>query len=435
MARRSKHPQGHAAGKPGRAPRGAAAAGAGRGGRGQGRAHDKGAGGAAEALPALSSLSDVPPFDKLSMGEAQREAFALDVAELAAEGIDVREVEPACVVRLDRSFPAVVAASGIVRAEFSFRFGVVREPSAAVGDWVCLRRPHDHDMAVIEFVLPRESDIARWRGGSRGKRQTLAANVDVVLVAQALGRRELDLDRIVRSAVIAEDCHARAAVVLTKADRAGAELLERDLRLVRRTLGEDCPLAVTAAGARTGGGASGGSGGTRASAEDLRALAEACRGQGVSWGVEGVLGLVPRGTVAIVLGESGAGKSTLLNALLGHDALEVGRVRERDDAGRHTTVARRMVDLPGAGVIVDEPGLRSLPLVGHERGLARVFPDVAEAASACRFRDCTHTIEPGCEVRARVRTGEIPRERADAYVALAQEMRRSAGSLDPDITL
>ncbi|MEE8704046.1 MAG: GTPase RsgA [Olsenella sp.] len=434
MSRRSRHAQGHASGRSGGAPRGAAAAGAGRGargGRGQGRAADKGAGGAAQALPALSSLSDVPPFDKLSMSEAQREAYARDVAALEAEGIDVREVEPACVVRLDRSFPAVVAASGIVRAEFSFRFGVVREPSAAVGDWVCLRRPHDHDMAVIEFVLPRESDIARWRGGSRGKRQTLAANVDVVLVAQALGRRELDLDRIVRSAVIAEDCHARAAVVLTKADRAGAELLGRDLELVRRTLGEDCPLAVTAAGA----GAGGAGAARRDAGADVGALAEVCRRERVRWGVEGVCGLVPRGTVAIVLGESGAGKSTLLNALLGHEALEVGRVRERDDAGRHTTVARRMVDLPGAGVIVDEPGLRSLPLVGHERGLARVFPDVAEAASLCRFRDCTHTIEPGCEVLARVRAGEIPRERADAYVALAQEMRRSAGTLDPDITL
>lgn len=436
MSKRSRHAQGHASGRPGGAPRGAAAAGAGRGargGRGQGRAGDKGAGGAAQALPALSSLSDVPPFDKLSMSEAQREAYARDVAALEAEGIDAREVEPACVVRLDRSFPAVVAASGIVRAEFSFRFGVVREPSAAVGDWVCLRRPHDHDMAVIEFVLPRESDIARWRGGSRGKRQTLAANVDVVLVAQALGRRELDLDRIVRSAVIAEDCHARAAVVLTKADRAGAELLERDLGLVRRTLGEDCPLAVTAAG--VGAGAGGAGAARRDAGADVGALAEVCRRERVRWGVEGVCGLVPRGTVAIVLGESGAGKSTLLNALLGHEALEVGRVRERDDAGRHTTVARRMVDLPGAGVIVDEPGLRSLPLVGHERGLARIFPDVAEAASLCRFRDCTHTIEPGCEVLARVRAGEIPRERADAYVALAQEMRRSAGTLDPDITL
>ena len=97
----------------------------------------------------------------------------------------------------------------------------------------------------------------------------------------------------------------------------------------------------------------------------------------------------------MILGESGAGKSTLLNALLGHDTLATGGVRERDDQGRHTTVARVMVALPGdAGVIADAPGLRSLPLVGHERGLARAFPEIVEASRACRFGDCTHTHEP-----------------------------------------
>jgi ribosome biogenesis GTPase len=148
-----------------------------------------------------------------------------------------------------------------------------------------------------------------------------------------------------------------------------------------------------------------------------------------------VRAVVPRGQTAIVLGESGAGKSTLLNALLGHEALETGAVRESDDAGRHTTVARRMVSLPGAGVIVDAPGLRSLPLVGHERGLAKVFPEIAEAARDCKFRDCTHTHEPGCEVRGRFEAGEYSEIRFDAYVSLAAEMRESADSLDPDIVL
>jgi ribosome biogenesis GTPase len=94
-----------------------------------------------------------------------------------------------------------------------------------------------------------------------------------------------------------------------------------------------------------------------------------------------------------------------------------------------------MVSLPGAGVIVDEPGLRSLPLVGHERGLAKVFPDIAHEAAACRFRDCTHTHEPGCEVRGRFEAGEYSEIRFDAYVSLAAEMRESADSLDPDIVL
>lgn len=94
-----------------------------------------------------------------------------------------------------------------------------------------------------------------------------------------------------------------------------------------------------------------------------------------------------------------------------------------------------MVSLPNAGIIVDEPGLRSLPLIGHERGLAKLFPRVAHAARECRFRDCTHTHEPGCAVRALAASGEVPPECVDTYVSLASEMRASAAELDPDVTL
>lgn len=374
----------------------------------------------ARELPALSTLSDVPAFGELSMSERQREAFEGDLATLAGEGVDASEVEPACVVRLDRYFPAVVGASGLRRAEFSFRFGVVSEPSAAVGDWVCLRVPAGHDMGVIEFVLPRESDIARWRGSARGGRQTLAANVDTVLVAQALGNRPVDVNRIARSAVIAADCGTSFAVILTKADRAGAEMLACDIDSVRLVLGEGVAVVASAIGA---------------SQEAVEGLARVASAHRASWGVEGVRSIVPEGTVAIVLGESGAGKSTMLNSLLGRDVLQTGAVRASDGAGRHTTVARRMVSLPGAGIVVDEPGLRSLPLVGHERGLAKVFPEIAEAARSCRFRDCTHTHEPGCAVREALAEGAFPQGRLDVYLALAAEMRASADSLDPDVVI
>ena len=102
--------------------------------------------------------------------------------------------------------------------------------------------------------------------------------------------------------------------------------------------------------------------------------------------------------------------------------------------GRHTTVARVMVKLPGeAGVIADAPGLRSLPLVGHERGLARAFPEIVEASRGCRFNDCSHTHEPGCAVREALEAGEINAVRLDEFLLLAREMRVSAQSLDPDI--
>ena len=377
------------------------------------------------ALPALSTLTELPAFDELSPSEKQRDAYAGACERAVEAGAEKDELVMGCVARLDRGYPAVLAADATFRAEFSTRLtkdGLRGRADArvAVGDWVCARRPHGHDMGLIEEILPRESDIARWRGGARGERQTLAANVDLVLVVQQLGERAVSCDRIARSAVIARDCGSDVAVVLTKADRATDEALEKDVAAVRDILGEGCGLVLTSSAA------------DGADEHRVRSCAERL---GVPWGTGAVRDLVPRGTVAIVLGESGAGKSTLLNALLGRDVLETGAVRESDDAGRHTTVARRMVSLPEAGVIVDEPGLRSLPIVGHERGLAKVFPEIAEAAQECRFRDCTHTHEPGCEVRARQAEGAFSASRLACYVSLATEMRESASSLDPDIVI
>lgn len=350
----------------------------------------------ADSLPALSTLDHIPDFEELRADDTQRGAF---LSAHAADG----GLELGCVVRLDRGFPAVRTADALFRAEFAAQLTKGSNSRVAVGDWVCVRRPEAHDMGLIEQILPRRSDIARWKGGARGERQTLAANVDSVIVVQATGPEGLDLARIARSAVVARDCGAQIAIVLTKTDRVKPEALAHDMGRVRELLGADVALAASSSAAGEG--------------------------------IEEVRALVPAGSVAIVLGESGAGKSTLLNALLGESALETGAVRESDDTGRHTTVARRMVSVPGAGVIVDEPGLRSLPLVGHERGLAKVFPDISEAAGECRFRDCTHSHEPGCAVQEGISEGRFSTERAEAYLALAAEMRASALTLDPDIVL
>lgn len=376
-------------------------------------------------LPDVSTLADVPEWGDVAPTPLQDEAFAAwrEVSE------DPDGLEEGCVCRLDRGFPAVLTASGPVRAEHAVR--IAKEADAlkpAVGDWVALRRPEGHDMAVIEEVLPRKSEVARWRGGSRGERQVLAANVDVVLCAQAEGRRGISLDRAARAATVTADCGAAWAVVLTKADCAPSpESLAADVRSLRAMLGLDTPVVVCASLLEDGG--------EPEQDAALGALRAAVEGAGGSWGVGAVRALVPEGRTGMVLGESGVGKSTLLNALLGHEALETGAVRERDGAGRHTTVTRRMVKLPGAGVIIDCPGLRSLPLVGHERGLAKVFPEVAAEAGSCRFRDCTHGSEPGCAVVEAASRGAFTAEALDAWRSLAAEMRESAGTLDPDVRL
>lgn len=364
----------------------------------------------AALLPKVDELQNVPSFEDLIASPEQVDAFESSCDRiLKKEGPEAADaLRLGCVVRLDRGFPLVACQGRTLRAEHAVEFAKGASAEAGlmptVGDWVALSVFCDHEMGRIEEVLPRSSAFARWRGGKRGEFQTLAANLDSLIVVSALGEGTVDLGRIARSLVLAYDCGLEPAVVLTKADRKGSEdELNADVRRVERLVGEKCPVVVTSA-------------------------AE-------SSGLEAVRSLVPQGRVAMILGESGAGKSTLLNALLGTELLATGSVREKDDRGRHTTVARMMVKLPDAGVICDAPGLRSLALVGHERGLALTFPEIAERAGQCRFRDCTHRHEPGCAVQEAALDGQIDAVRLEAYLGLAELMRQNARGLDPDILL
>ncbi|MDO4891580.1 MAG: GTPase RsgA, partial [Coriobacteriaceae bacterium] len=194
-------------------------------------------------MPELGSLTELPAFDELRPHDSQVAAYR-EAVQACGDADDAPEL--GCVVRLDRGYPAVLTEREVFRAEFAARLTKGEFSRVAVGDWVCVRSPQDHDVGRIERILPRVSDIARWKGGNRGERQTLAANVDVVIVAQALEEWRMSASRIARSAVVARDCGAEVAVVLTKADLAGTQDVRTAVCMVREVLGNDVPLAVVA---------------------------------------------------------------------------------------------------------------------------------------------------------------------------------------------
>ena len=343
-----------------------------------------------------------PSFGDFTVEERVEKQFRAFVEEREQAGEELVGPRLGRVIRLDRGYPLVETAEGPCRAEHAIslvkdRF---RDFRAAVGDWVVLDTPEGHDKAVIETVLARATELSRWDGGTWGARQVLAANVDTMLVAQPLSKRDLVCDRLVRSVVLARQGGIAPCVLLTKADRCGGEeRLGAIMAQVRSAVGQGVPVVAL-------------------SVPEGR-------------GVEEVRRLIEPGRCAILLGESGAGKSTLVNALVGAEVLGVGEVRGRDDQGRHTTVARRMVKVPDAGVLVDAPGLRSLPLLDEEAGLARTFPEIDELVGGCRFRDCTHGNEPGCAVQEGVREGAVDPDRLEEYRMLVSEMLNNRRGLDP----
>jgi ribosome biogenesis GTPase / thiamine phosphate phosphatase len=78
-----------------------------------------------------------------------------------------------------------------------------------------------------------------------------------------------------------------------------------------------------------------------------------------------------------------------------------------------------MFMMPGGWLLIDMPGLRELQLWASPDQLDASFNDVREIAKGCRFRDCTHTGEPGCAVVA-----------AGIDEARLQNYRKLQGELD-----
>ena len=280
--------------------------------------------------------------------------------------------EPARVGRVDRDRCTVRTATGQLRA--------AAPVLPTTGDWVALRTDPE---PAVDVVLPRWSALER-------EGQLLAADIDVVFVVASLDR-PLNLNRIERELVLAWDSGARPVVILTKADATP------DAGMLAKTVD------------------------ARAVGVDV-VTTSAATGQGVD---ELLAHLRPNRT-AVLLGPSGAGKSTLVNRLLRDESEATGEVREGDHKGRHTTSSRHLLVIPGGGVLIDTPGLRSVGLTGAEGGVALAFPDVEEMAEGCRFRDCRHTGEPGCAVVGAVEDGRLDRDRVASYLKLQGEMEDSA---------
>ena len=110
----------------------------------------------------------------------------------------------------------------------------------------------------------------------------------------------------------------------------------------------------------------------------------------------------------------------IINRLLGKEQLKTNGLRN-DDRGRHTTTRRELFLLPLGGMVIDTPGMRELGMWDNDAGIERTFMDIEELAAQCKFRNCTHTNEPGCAVQKALKMRELEMSRWQSYQKLKAE--------------
>jgi len=126
------------------------------------------------------------------------------------------------------------------------------------------------------------------------------------------------------------------------------------------------------------------------------------------------------GHASILVGQSGVGKSSIINWLFPSKALLTQSVSENSRLGQHTTTASQLFflgdDYCAGGFIIDSPGIREFGLWHLDRDqIASGFCEFRNYLGTCKYRDCLHKSEPGCEIVKAVENGLIDEVRWRNY--------------------
>lgn len=133
------------------------------------------------------------------------------------------------------------------------------------------------------------------------------------------------------------------------------------------------------------------------------------------------------GKLSAFTGNTGVGKSSLLNNLFPGLNLDTDEISKKLGRGKHTTRHTELFKLSDGGYIADTPGFSSFDTnkydIIYKEEIASCFREFEGFSDKCKFQDCNHINEPGCEVIQAVNDGIIPKSRHDSYVQMFEEAK------------
>lgn len=304
--------------------------------------------------------------------------------------------------------PEVVTVQGtVIRSEAGFhrillpagRVVVARAPkrlltgerlattAVVIGDHVRVRERED-GVGVVEEILPRANELVRGAAGGSRYLDVIASNLDLLVAVHSFADPDLVPARLDRFILIGESAEIAVVVCLNKLDLV-SKGFARELAAPYESAGYTTLLTSTKT--KTG----------------IDALGEELAGR-----------------TSVLVGPSGVGKSSLLNSIQPGLRLRTAEISESTGKGRHTTTTAELLQLDVGGWVADTPGLRELAIREVDAiNLDNLFPEFRPFLEGCRFSDCTHREETGCQVIAAVDEGKVAPIRYDSYRRVFQQLQ------------
>lgn len=241
--------------------------------------------------------------------------------------------------------------------------------SVVTGDYV------EFENNIITKILPRKSYI----------RRPAVANVDQIVVVSALKEPELDFLQLNRYISLAKYYNIPVALCFNKEDLDFEDDLIDRIENIYKNLGYEV------------------------------AFTSAVENRGVEY-----FSKLLKGKVSALCGNSGVGKSSLINALNPNVKLRTQSVSDKLSRGTHTTRHCEIIDLADNTGIIDTPGFSNVKFdFILPKDVDILFDEIRQFKSGCKYSDCLHINEDGCEVLKHLE--EIDSTRYESYLAFVTE--------------
>lgn len=240
-----------------------------------------------------------------------------------------------------------------------------------VGDFV------EFENGVIKNIIPRKNFIKR----------PSVANIDQVIIVSALKEPDLDLHQLNRYIALAKYYNIPTTLCFNKDDLKWNRHLREKIKNIYEPLGYK--IVYT-------------------SATEHKGLKN----------FEHVLD----NKTSVLCGNSGVGKSSLINAINPNLNLRTKQVSEKTQRGTHTTRHCEIIKLNDTSRIVDTPGFSNARfdfLLPADVDL--LFPEIAQYRDECKYSDCLHINEDGCNVLNNIE--KIDPTRYESYLAFVDEAK------------